>query len=861
MVSAEGTDQYALGNVSQWGEVKKKTKDRARVKTKDSGPDASDTVAASRPARGRGPDAPRGRARAADKVRGAGRVRGGAAAVNGSKKTAAEAVLDQAPTGEESVSWAGMADGGAEKQGSVSPDAGSWEVVTPSEAAPPLQDQQKPSSKPDGTRSWASMLKPAPKPKVTPVKPKAAPATAVEPPSSKKEPLPAVGDPEIGRPPTEQSPVEVQEDAPVIPQTEPAADLTPTKDELTETNLEQVQDVSNPVASETVASIAGTNEIRSLAGSTTPSQAPLQPAAPRPGRGGFATTAHKATSGSARGSSLQRRVKDQQEAVVMPGHHAVDRTAVQFGSLGLGGQEDVDGEREEAETRTQPPQHSPVAPRASLPPVAQQAAPEPVSAGPRPAPGLPSVPSHGSLTDSAPASQAPGTNYGYNQFNSLYGGGVSQGEAPAIQPKPFDPFAQQSAPGPGQAFENYPPQSQAPAQHNVQQGAFSTAASDYPSYYASDSQRGAYQNYYGSYGQQTQPGPQDHIASQQKAGSGFSSSNGETQPGAPAPSQPAGQTRFPASAEAQPSGQSTPNPALSNQASQGPQSHQPGQGQGQAGAHAGYPYGGNPYYNHPYYSSSYMNQMNHHQFGPDRPPFDDARRYDEYLSHNNQYGYGNRPSGYGTGPYTGGSKYGQPHSGYGMSSHSQFDAHSASPANVGAYGQPQTAPGRENSSGLGGYGRVGSAQPSEGQSHGSSAFGGMSEVFNRTQSGFSTQTSQQQPGQHGAGEESSRGFGDNSKIAGGPSPAPGQSGARPGSAANLPGQSNAPSSQAQVYGGYPSQMGQMHGQQSQYAGGLGGLGGHHQGGAHQSSGYGYGGFGGNYYGNSSRGGWSGSYGH
>ena len=72
----------------------------------------------------------------------------------------------------------------------------------------------------------------------------------------------------------------------------------------------------------------------------------------------------------------------------MPGNREVDRTAVQFGAFNLNGSgdEDVDGDREEPETRGQPPQHSPVAPRASLPPAAgtppiQEPTPKQPSAG------------------------------------------------------------------------------------------------------------------------------------------------------------------------------------------------------------------------------------------------------------------------------------------------------------------------------------------------------------------------------------------------------------------------------------------------------------------------------------------------
>ena len=53
----------------------------------------------------------------------------------------------------------------------------------------------------------------------------------------------------------------------------------------------------------------------------------------------------------------------------MPGNREVDRAAVQFGAFNLNGSgdEDVDGEREEPETRAQPPQHSPVAPELHFP--------------------------------------------------------------------------------------------------------------------------------------------------------------------------------------------------------------------------------------------------------------------------------------------------------------------------------------------------------------------------------------------------------------------------------------------------------------------------------------------------------------
>jgi len=220
--------------------------------------------------------------------------------------------------------------------------------------------------------------------------------------------------------------------------------------------------------------------------------------------------------------------------------------------------------------------------------------------------------------------------------------------------------------------------------------------------------------------------------------------------------------------------------------------------------------------------------------------------------------------------------YGQPHQGYGMSPQSSYDQ-SSSPANASGFGQHSMPP-REGALGAGGvsaYGRSGSAQPSESQQHptNSSAFGGMPDVFGRSQSGYPGQTQplhQQHGAQPGSNDESQKPYGE-LKGAGAPNPLLSQPG-RPGSAANLPGQSGLPPplshQNQQTFGGYPSHLNhQMHAQQgSQYGAALGGHSGHHQAGGqnHQGSGYGnYGGgqFGGSYYGSSGRGGWGGNYGH
>lgn len=149
---------------------------------------------------------------------------------------------------------------------------------------------------------------------------------------------------------------------------EPEPNITPSKDELTETNLEQVLDTSNPAPTATAASTAASSWDPHSAGASNNYSALQQQS--RTPASGYAATALKATGAGGRSASFQRRVLDQEEAVRMPGNREVDRTTVQFGAFNLSasGDEDIDGDREEPETRGQPPLHSPVAPRASLPP-------------------------------------------------------------------------------------------------------------------------------------------------------------------------------------------------------------------------------------------------------------------------------------------------------------------------------------------------------------------------------------------------------------------------------------------------------------------------------------------------------------
>jgi hypothetical protein len=777
-----------LGNVSQWGEVKKKT-DRSRSKVKEvskvQGSAAETAPSSTRGGRGRGGFEGRGRARG-DRARGGRGGRAGAHA-NG---TRAEKPTTTATTAD-TVEGAATGDAATAKK---PVDVGEWNDAAEAVKEAP---QETPKLPEPAKKGWASLFaKPTPPPQKKPP-PAAAPAaetpeTAIEPKPAELVPTAAAvaaaeaSEQKAPVPPT-AAPTETPAD---IPSTET---IEPPKDDLTKTNLEQVPDVSVPPATVTaISTVASVQDPHSLP--------PVTPQT-RPTPSGYASSAYKATPGSGRVTSFQRRVLEQQEAVVMPANHAVDRAAVQFGSMGLNdnGDADIDEEREEAETRAQPPQHSPVAPRASLPPPTQGQTPVDTPAVARPAPGLPPVPQ-------ASSADAP-----FNDFGR-YGD---------VQ-KPYDPFSHQtSQPQVQEPFSN-----QAPAQPTV------TTGSEYSPFYAAEQQRLPY-NYYGTYAQS-----QDATAAQ-RAAAGFGVSNAEGQPHIPSTQPP---SRY-GQAEAPNSGHNTPNPTLPGATQTQPSGqHIPGA----QGAHGGYGYG-YPYYSNPHYAASYMNQMNQqHQYGRNRPMYDDARRYeDHYMSHNNQYGYGTQ-----YGPYGKGGMYGQPFS---------YD-HSSSPASAGGFNQG--LPGRESV-----YGRTGSTQPENQQSAGNT-FGSsgmhMPDVFGRSQSSFGQNQpiSQQQPV---SSEETTKGY--EASKTGGPSPSLAQAN-RPGSATNsAPGQpqtqTGLPPLQAQQgqqgFGGYPHLN-------PQYGGGLGGLGGHQAGATqthHQGTGYGnYGGAGfGNYYGNTGRGGWGGNYGH
>ncbi|CAG8170177.1 unnamed protein product, partial [Penicillium nalgiovense] len=773
----EAIERISEGNVSQWGEVKKKTTDRTRPKPKEA-PSASTetTTPSARGTRGRGGIEGRGRVRA-DRGRGGRGGRAGAA-TNGTRAVST-AVETSAPTAVPATTseWAAPK---AEETVGNSTAEGEWESTEP-----------KSSVIPEGTKKgWASLFAKPPAPPVQ-KKPQAAPPVPItEKPAepvaepSPPAPAPAPATEPVTAPATSQKTPVAKPTHPVIPAI-PTTTVNPPKGDLTETNLEQVPDASAPAPTATAASTIGSgiDPAAVAAATATPSRFPSSaypPSATKQGR----------TPG------LQRRVMEQQQAVVMPGNHAVDRAAVQFGSMGLNGDAiDIDENREEAETRAQPPQHSPVAPRASLPPATQ--APHSMESGAagRPAPGLPPVPqgaSADSFTDFARYSEP--------------------------QQKPFDPFTQQvSQPQPQipEPFAN-----QAPAQPTA------TTGSEYSPFYAAEQQRFPYYASYGSYGQ-SQDAPTGP-----RAGAGFGVSGAEAQAQIPTTQPP---NRY-VPVDATNSGHNTPNPTIPGVTQQTPAAqHMPGQS---AQQHAyGYQYPN--YYTNPHYAS-YMNQMGQQQQqqqygGGNRPRYDDARRYEDHYmqqqqQHNQQYGYGSQ-----YGPYAGkGGMYGQPHGAF------SYDQQSSSPANTGSFSQAM--PSRDSV-----YGRTGSAQQSDNQSAtGANAFGtGMSDVFSRSQGSFG----QNPPiaGQPPVTTDETKGF--EAPKAGGPSPSLAQN--RPGSATNsVPGQPQAQTGLPPLQGQQGQQTFGTYPQLNPQYGGLGGLG--HQGAATQASGYGnnYGGGFGNYYGNS-----------
>lgn len=398
-------------------------------------------------------------------------------------------------------------------------------------------------------------------------------------------------------------------------------EITPTKAPLTEDNVENLPDASTRAPTETVAS---TRDASSVVGSVTPSySASQQLPISRPPAGGYATSAWRATGVPGRSASFQRKMMEQREAVVMPGNHAVDRAAVQFGSMGLSGDEngkplDVDDEREDAETRTQPPQQSPSQPRASLPtvnlqhsigadPPTQENFPTPKQASGFPAAIQPPVPSAAISQNppTAPASQsfgAPGqsgTGPAYNQYGRFGTGSMGQDHTAPTQ-KPHDAFGQEIT----LDQQSILPVLSQPSRQSSQTaqslpGGLSQAPTEPTVSHTSENPRSAYQSYYagGAFGPQTSSNLSEN-APPERSTSGI----GANDSGLSSTNINQNQSRF---NDNHASGHNTPNPSIGSQGHQPQQMHQ--QPPGQTAHGGGFPYS-NPYYGG-YNYGAYMNQV------------------------------------------------------------------------------------------------------------------------------------------------------------------------------------------------------------------------------------------------------------
>ncbi|EHA49428.1 hypothetical protein MCOR02_005358 [Pyricularia oryzae] len=855
--------RIADGQASQWGEVSKTKKDRSKSKApKDitfTTTTGETTPGYNRPSRGGrdgGRDGGRGRGRATER---GGRSTRGRAVSAGANGTHNDKSNDLSVPTEESPAW----DNAKADETPAWPSATTEAPAAPKSTAPSTTAAPAPSK--PAVSTWASMLRQSTAPKPAPVKPKAAPAP---PPAETIEPLPAAAEePAAEEPEPVEEPLKepVKED----PAPEPVATvvpevaLPPSQDQLTETNLEQITDISHPPETETARSEAADSwdpRTAALSATATPLSASQQQhqnaQSSRAATSGFAATAIKATERAAtRTPSYGRRLLDQEEAVRMPTNREVDRATVQFGALNFSGEEDIDGDREEPETRAQPPVDSPVShPRTSLP-VAQPAAvpdsfaaQKPVAAPAAATPTAPAVPSAIAPQQPAAMAQAAPQQPPISQPSQPHQGfGRFGQDQHSFGQKPYDAFGQPNMTNPpattqnqydgfqGQAPAQTQPLTQAPAPAAAPAAAMSSAPNDYSSFYTADpSSRAPYSGYYGNnFGQQQ--ASQGHQDGPQRSLGAYNTSQADPLSQYPqSGAQAQASSRFGAGSalDSQNSGNNTPQPTAQNQQQAG----QNTQSQAQQAQHQ-YPYGGqHPYQYSPYYAA-YMNQQ-----------------------YNSAYGQG----GYGSGPYgSKGGVYGQPTQ-YGMNP--PYDH-----ASTGASGFGQSSLHR-NDSGLGSgldYGRA-SGQSANQQGLGSGGFGGgVHDNFGRgstyqSQAGQGFNNPSQQTANAPSGNDDLKPFGE--KAGSGPSPS--ISGARPMSAANnAQSQQGLPPSQSGQqgaagmggYGGYPGhlqQQGHHIGQTG--AGGFGAGAGQQGHGNNPYGAYGNQGFGGSYYGAQPRG-WGNNY--
>ncbi|OIW31724.1 hypothetical protein CONLIGDRAFT_237382 [Coniochaeta ligniaria NRRL 30616] len=817
---ADGDENLAVtriadGTATQWGEVSKQKK---VPKTKAKSDLFTTTNVDSAPRTGRGGrtglDGGRGRGRATERGgRGGGRGKVVHAPTNGTRSNETQPL--SIPT-EESSAWE------TPRPADDTPTGWGDSTETPAPAAEPTPSATPATSTPTATpksnvsapaapKTWASMLrqvvvpKAAPKPKEAPAPKPAEPIIEPLPPA---EPTATEPEAQIETPATQEPSVESIEEPSTVDHPSvvvPEIALPPSNDKLTETNLDQLEDESNPPQTETAASEAADSwnpRGADVSATATPLSGPQhKQEAYKAAPSGYAASALKATERAPlRTPSYQRRVLDQEEAVRMPGNRdQVDRAAVQFGAFSLNEDEDdIDGDREEPETRAQPPVDSPVTqPRASLPPVHPPASLQDAYAAQKPA---------SSLAPSGPA-------------------------ASAIAP-PSQPSAASQAPLVGQNIQQY--------------GRFGhSAPSDYSSYYTAGAQdRSQYNNYYNQFGPQqgTQGPPEGPSSQQQQSQRSYMGGNNYNAPSSDNlsqyPQSSAHSQRYGSGSALDNSGNTTPNPS----AAQGPPSAQSGQTQPHSQQPHDYQqYSQHPYFNSPYYAA-YMNQYQGYNQGGYGGVYGKGSPY-------GQPGYGMNAQG----PYAAHGT--SPAGGFAQSALHRADSGGA--PGLGEYGRaPSTQAGSQPALGGSGYGGVHDSY-SRAAPYGSQA--GQSYNAAGSQPGNPPVDDLKQFGDAKAGAGPSPSMGLAARPGSAANNAPSQSGLPPAQSGQQGG-----FGAASGYGGYPlNAQGQgLHGAQAGGSG-YGMSAGGNQGHGNNPYGGGYGGqggFGGNYYGNQQQQrGWGGNY--
>ncbi|KAK9237648.1 hypothetical protein V1525DRAFT_403375 [Lipomyces kononenkoae] len=582
------------GHASQWGEVKKKSKERSKSK----GP-----LTPSEFPRSAGPASTRGRSRGGLESRGRGRSdrgrsRGGH--TNGrvtheviedftpslhtqapDNSNDAAAVWNTEPAATSISSWntepaatsvsswdtpaaaeneppvaASSNDNGWDSTAPVTETTNGWASTTTAtvsfdkdtsatskQAATVAPSATKPTStviKPGTKTSWASIAKPVEPPKQkTTSAPEAPPAVAA---SSGWGEVPAVDTSFSNSDFATSAPTTNEPDWNIPPPAAPAdfADTTPTAP-LTHENVDKVANDAPPPPSSSLASTIDSSTAHSI---STSSSTPLASKLP-PG-----LTAKDVPTG---GRSPYSRILNQDAPVVMPGsvQAQVERAGLQFGSLNLSNAPEEESFETPKELETSTSQQT-------TPTYQQPQETQPVDAAAllgQPAPSQ--VPAQGLSGFGQPAIQA-------NRYAQPHQAPV-QAHA---QQKGFEPFSQSP-------YGAYPTQTHIPG--------FGAFPSDYQSPYGADPQRQGY-NYY-PYQQQavTTAAAQDSL---QRTASNtleqLTPSSTSTQP-----------TRFGVGSEqSQTSPAPTASPGMSAQHSQ---------------------YGIHPYYLSPAYTAYYMNNMNSYQ--------------------------------------------------------------------------------------------------------------------------------------------------------------------------------------------------------------------------------------------------------